>query len=896
MGLILGPLFALLALTVVVLPWVNCVRLQRQQEELRALRKAVQALTAVAEPPPATQTADSMQPDPGGTTAPAAATPAASPPAEHAAAADSETMPVAPSPVAPLPNESPDTPSTGGFERRFGALLPVWVGGVALALAGFFLVKYSIEHELLSPLARVLLGSALGVGLLGAAGWVRSKPDFANGRRIAQSLSGAGVAVLYICLFASVGLYDLLAPLPGFLGMAVLTGAAVVLSLRHGMPIALLGLVGGFLTPALVGSSNPSAPLLFIYLFCIFGGLMTVIKRQNWWLLSLPALLGAFLWVLFWIFSRSVSHDAIWVGLFLLGVSATIVAGSPQHSATGGGNRLGLGAMLNYAGLGGAILLMGLLVARADFGLLEWALFFCLAAGGIVLAGFDERRYGFVPWVSMAVNAVMLLVWQAESARTFALVLAGFAVLYAGSGWFLLWRSRMPLLWAGLAAAVSLGFYLLAYYKLQTAALFDGIPLFWGLLALALCGAAVYAGHETLKRAIERTQQAYLLTVFVVAAVAFSSLALLVELEYMFLPVAFAVQVPLLAWLSNRVPVASLRSVCIVLAVVFAGLLLPQLIVLLQYTAYSLTGIEAIATLLRRSAPISLAEWPLFQLGVPALLLLAAAGWLRRQRDGAPVRALEAAAAGLGAVMVYFLARHAFHDATAIISAPAGFTERGVATNLLLVYSLACLFAGRRFGRCALAWSGATICAWALLRILYFDLLLHNPLWTNQRIDGWPVLNTLLLTFGLPLAWIALSSRELQHIGWARWARLLRSTIPVLLFVLVSLNVRHLFQGEYLNLRAAQETEIYTYSAVWLLFGIGLLLVGVLKQNQAIRYASLAVMLLVVSKVFLYDTLELQGLYRVLSFFGLGFSLLGLSYIYSRFVFTRPRRDAPPVD
>ena len=66
------------------------------------------------------------------------------------------------------------------------------------------------------------------------------------------------------------------------------------------MPIALLGLVGGFLTPALVGSSNPSAPLLFIYLFCIFGGLMTVIKRQNWWLLSLPALLGAFLWVLFW--------------------------------------------------------------------------------------------------------------------------------------------------------------------------------------------------------------------------------------------------------------------------------------------------------------------------------------------------------------------------------------------------------------------------------------------------------------------------------------------------------------------------------------------------------------------------------------------------------------------
>ena len=44
-------------------------------------------------------------------------------------------------------------------------------------------------------------------------------------------------------------------------------------------------------------------------------------------------------------------------------------------------------------------------------------------------------------------------------------------------------------------------------------------------------------------------------------------------------------------------------------------------------------------------------------------------------------------------------------------------------------------------------------------------------------------------------------------------------------------------------------------------------------------------MLLAVGKVFLYDTAELEGLYRVFSFFGLGFSLLGLSYVYTRFVF-----------
>jgi uncharacterized membrane protein len=53
------------------------------------------------------------------------------------------------------------------------------------------------------------------------------------------------------------------------------------------------------------------------------------------------------------------------------------------------------------------------------------------------------------------------------------------------------------------------------------------------------------------------------------------------------------------------------------------------------------------------------------------------------------------------------------------------------------------------------------------------------------------------------------------------------------------------------------------------------------------RYASLVVMLLTVGKVFLYDASQLTGLWRVVSFLGLGLSLLGLSWFYSRFIFVR---------
>ncbi|WP_174286695.1 hypothetical protein [Sphingomonas bacterium] len=38
-----------------------------------------------------------------------------------------------------------------GFEDIFGRRLPIWAGGVTLAVAGFLIVKYSIDAGLLYP-------------------------------------------------------------------------------------------------------------------------------------------------------------------------------------------------------------------------------------------------------------------------------------------------------------------------------------------------------------------------------------------------------------------------------------------------------------------------------------------------------------------------------------------------------------------------------------------------------------------------------------------------------------------------------------------------------------------------------------------------------------------------
>ena len=60
------------------------------------------------------------------------------------------------------PSPLPERP---GLEERFGTRWVVWVGGLALALGGVFMVRYSIEQGWIGPGVRVALGALL------AAAW-----------------------------------------------------------------------------------------------------------------------------------------------------------------------------------------------------------------------------------------------------------------------------------------------------------------------------------------------------------------------------------------------------------------------------------------------------------------------------------------------------------------------------------------------------------------------------------------------------------------------------------------------------------------------------------------------------------------------------------------------------
>jgi len=83
-------------------------------------------------------------------------------------------------------------------------------------------------------------------------------------------------------------------------------------------------------------------------------------------------------------------------------------------------------------------------------------------------------------------------------------------------------------------------------------------------------------------------------------------------------------------------------------------------------------------------------------------------------------------------------------------------------------------------------------------------------------------------------------------------------------------------------------TRPFPRSAVWMLYGAMLMIVGFRRRSSYVRWLALALLAITIAKVFFYDINELQRVYRILSFIGLGVVLLAISFAYQRKWLTIP--------
>ena len=351
--------------------------------------------------------------------------------------------------AAPEPAVDPAGPSrpSFSFEELFGRRLPIWAGGVTLAVAGVLLVKYSIDAGLLSPVVRIVLGLLFGAALIGGAEAALRQEERVRDPRVRQALAGAGLATLYFSLLAAHGLYGLVGTGTAFAGLAGVTALAMGLSLRFGAPSALLGLVGGLAAPALVEAGSPNVPLLSCYLALAVAGLCVLSRTQRWMWLGVSALIGGAGWgVALLVIGALDWASSLSVGLLLLalGVGLPLLAFS--------GTR---GAIIRTAAAVVAAAQMAALVATGGFAMLHWGLFALLSVALVWLG----RDAALRPLSAVGVSVALLLagIWPEPEMGRFAQVMLTMGSIYGGAALIRLWRVGGGLVEAGQLATLALG-------------------------------------------------------------------------------------------------------------------------------------------------------------------------------------------------------------------------------------------------------------------------------------------------------------------------------------------------------------------------------------------------------------------------------------------------------
>ena len=336
------------------------------------------------------------------------------------------------------------------------------------------------------------------------------------------------------------------------------------------------------------------------------------------------------------------------------------------------------------------------------------------------------------------------------------------------------------------------------------------------------------------------------------------------------LTLAVALFLPPLAWVEGRSRLTPLRHV----ALAVAALVLVRLLLNWHVAQYYLGTTPVLNGLLAAY-------------GVPAASFALAAWMFGRRRDDALVAVLEAGALAFTTALVVLEIRHALNGGELAAAADWPFREAALQlTALALLAAITRLLDRRLGGRLVLGWG------WRLLQGAAAGLggwlVLDNPAFdTGVALLRWPVFNELALAYAVPAA---LTGMAVPAARPRLFARVLALYALVAAFAWVTLEVRHRFHPIDLSLALEPigPSELYAYSGAWLGFGAALLALGIRQGVPALRLAALAAIGLTILKAFLVDMAELEGLWRVLSFLGLGLALIALGAVYRRFVVVSP--------
>jgi uncharacterized membrane protein len=176
----------------------------------------------------------------------------------------------------PIPSSTPQLKSD--IEKFIGENLINKIGIVITVIGVGIGAKYSIEHQLISPLTRIVLGYLMGVVLLGFG--IKLKKDY---EKYSAVLVSGAIAIMYFITFSAYSFYGLLPKEVAFVLMVVFTAFTVVAAINYNQQvIAHIGLVGAYAVPFLLSDGSGKVAILFTYMAIINAGILVIAFKKYW--------------------------------------------------------------------------------------------------------------------------------------------------------------------------------------------------------------------------------------------------------------------------------------------------------------------------------------------------------------------------------------------------------------------------------------------------------------------------------------------------------------------------------------------------------------------------------------------------------------------------------------
>ncbi len=211
--------------------------------------------------------------------------------------------------------------SRGDFESRIGGKLFNWIGVVAICIGVGFFLKLAFDRAWIGPWGRISIGVVIGLGFL--IGGERLRKRYAS---YAYGLSGGGILLLYLTFFAGNNTYHKFDQTTAFVLMAVVTAAASLLAARYNaLPIAILGFIGGFMTPILLSTGVDNEPGLFGYIVLLDLGVLALAYSKHWRVLNYLAFGATVMMIIGWM-NAFWKPEKLWWTIFFFTIFFVIFA------------------------------------------------------------------------------------------------------------------------------------------------------------------------------------------------------------------------------------------------------------------------------------------------------------------------------------------------------------------------------------------------------------------------------------------------------------------------------------------------------------------------------------------------------------------------------------------